>query len=200
MIKRLFGSLMLGVMLLAGGGCSSGSTTVEGKWRLAFNLPEGWAMVKEYNEPRKEVVTPSQDVTHDLPTVIIQSTSKAIARTSTPEATISTDTYVASNFSKIVAYKLDDRRKIPSSATDLGNGYYQDTDAANVCTGDNICRATFYYVTSNEEKYQFTVYTNMQSTDAARAVILSAQPVTSFTDTAPAASATSSDVQTNETK
>lgn len=186
MIKRLFGALMLGTILLAGGGCSSSSqtATVEGKWRLAFNLPEGWAMVKEYNEPRKEAVTPDQNVTHDLPTVIIQSTSKAIARTSTPEAAVPADTYVSSNFTKIVAYKLDPRRNIPSNATDLGNGFFQDTDAVNVCTGDNVCRATFYYVTPNEEKYQFTVYTNMQSTDAARAVILSAQPVTSFTDTA----------------
>lgn len=141
-------------------------------------------MVKEYNEPRKEVVTPEQNVTHDLTTVIIQSTSKAIARTSTPEATVSVDSYIASNFTKIVAYKLDPRRNISSSSTDLGNGFYQDTDAVNVCTGDNVCRATFYYVTPNDEKYQFTVYTNMQSTDAARAVILSAQPVTSFTDTA----------------
>jgi hypothetical protein len=200
MIKRLFGSLMLGAMLLAGGGCSSSTATVEGKWRLSFNLPEGWAMVKEYNEPRKETVAPSTDVTHDLPTVVIQSTTKAIARSSTPTTTVPADTYITSNFSKIMAYKLDDRRKVPSSATDLGNGFYQDTDAANVCTGDNVCRATFYYVTPNDEKYQFTVYTNMQSTDTARSVILSAQPVTSFTDTAPAASATESDVQTNEAK
>ena len=177
---------MLGGMLLAGGGCSSPSQTaiVEGKWSLAFSLPEGWAVVKEYNEPRKEAVTPSQDVTHDLPTVVIQSTSKAIVRTSTPEATVLADSYVSSNFTKIVAYKLDPRRNVPSSATDLGNGFFQDADAVNVCTGDNVCRATFYYVTANDEKYQFTVYTNMQSTDAARAVILSAQPVTSFTDTA----------------
>lgn len=186
MIKRFFGSLMLGAMLLAGGGCSSSSqtATVEGKWRLAFALPEGWAMVKEYNEPRKETVTPDQNVTHDLSTVIIQSTSKAVARTSTPATTVPADTYVSSNFTKIVAYKLDPRRNIPSSATDLGNGFSQDTDVANVCTGDNVCRATFYYVTPNDEKYQFTVYTNMQSTDAARAVILSAQPVTSSTDSA----------------
>jgi len=140
-------------------------------------------MVKEYDEPRKEIVMPDQNVTHDLPTVIIQSTSKAVARTSTPLETLPDDTYVTSNFTKIVVYKLDPRRNIPSSATDLGNGFSQDTDAANVCTGDNVCRATFYYVTANDEKYQFTVYTNMQSTDAARAVILSAQPVTSFTDT-----------------
>lgn len=201
-MKHFFLSFVVGFLVLAGAGCAasnifsslSGSDVVEGKWRLAFDLPPGWVMVKEYDSPRKEAVTPSQDVTHDLATILLQSTEKAIVDHGTPGATVSTDTYVTSNYTEIRVDKLDTRRVIPSDATDLGKGF-------------SYAEGKYYYQTESGEKYQFTVTASYENSvegydalndSTVKAIVLSARPVTKYTDTQAAGSVDSGDVKTNE--
>jgi len=176
-MKNIFISLVLGVLVLAGAGCAasgmisslSGDANVEGKWKLAFDLPEGWAMVKEYDEPRIDAVTPSQEITHDLSTVILQNTSKAIVEGGLPKDTVSSDTYVTSAYTMIRADRLDPRRIIPKDAENLGNGFF-------------LAEGKYYFQSSTGEKYQFVVTNNGGSEETARAIILSAKVVTVFTD------------------
>lgn len=190
-MKKLFSALAIGVMVLAGGGCAAsdfvssivGDTNVEGKWRLAFDLPEGWVMAKEYDEPRENVVTPDQNVTHDLATVILQSTEKAIVQGGRPDAAkVSEETYVVANYSSIRVDRLDERRIIPKDAEDLGNGF-------------STSEGKYYFVSSSGEKYQFVITSDDKDLTDEIAVILSAKTVTVFTDAPADATA---EVQTNE--
>jgi hypothetical protein len=192
-MKKFFLSLVVGVMIFAGAGCVGSKLTspfsqneeVEGVWRLAFDLPSGWVMVKEYDAPRKEAVMPSQNVTRDLPTVIVQSTAKAIVKSGMPDAAVSNETYVTSSFAQIRVDKLDARRVIPSDAEDLGNGF-------------SFADGKYYFLTASGEKYQFVITTNGEDDAAARSVILSAQPVTRYVDTPSAVTIEPDDVTTNE--
>ncbi len=182
MIKQMLLVGFFGTVLLIGVGCFASQinqnvSQIEGEWQLTFALPSDWVMVKEYSEPEKKVVTPSQEVTKELPSVVLQSTNKAIVRISTPDVVVPVDSYINSDFSKIIVYLLDPRRKIPSDAKNLGNGFFQDTVVSNNCTGDSICQATYYYVASTGEKYLFSLYTNKQRIDTAQSVVLSAKVV-----------------------
>ncbi len=190
-MKKLFSALAIGVMVLAGGGCAAsnfvssivGDANVEGKWRLAFDLPEGWVMAKEYDEPRDTVVTPDQNVTHDLATVVLQSTEKAIVEGSRPDAaTVPENTYVVANYSSIRVDRLDERRIIPKDAEDLGNGF-------------STSEGKYYFVSPSGEKYQFVITSDDKDLSDEIAVILSAKTVTAFTDAPADATA---EVQTNE--
>ncbi len=181
---------MSGIVLL-GGGCAAsnivssvvGNADVEGKWRLAFDLPEGWVMVTEYNEPRESVVTPNQSVTRDLPTVILQSTEKAIVEGGTPDAAkVPAETYVVRDYSSIRVDRLDTRRIIPKDGEDLGNGF-------------STSEGKYYFVSASEEKYQFVITSDDNDLTDEIAVILSAVTVTDFID-APAEP--TAEVQTNE--
>jgi hypothetical protein len=190
-MKNLFSALAISVFVLAGAGCAAsnfvssivGGGNVEGPWRLAFDLPEGWVMVKEYDEPRENVVTPDQNVTHDLPTVLLQSTSKAIVQGGTPDvATVPAETYVTKEYAVIRVDRLDERRIIPKDAEDLGNGF-------------SYAEGKYYFVSSSGEKYQFVITSDDNDLTDEKAVILSAQTVTVFTDAPADATA---EVQTNE--
>lgn len=169
--------MVLGVFVLAGAGCAasgvlsslSGDSNVEGKWKLAFDLPEGWVMVKEYDEPRTSAVTPSQEVTNDISTIILQNTSKAIVEGGLPQDSVSPDTYVTSAYTMIRADRLDPRRIIPKDAENLGNGFF-------------LAEGKYYFQSSTGEKYQFVVTNNGGSEEMAKAIILSAKVVTVFTD------------------
>ncbi|MEK7632919.1 MAG: hypothetical protein AAB473_03955 [Patescibacteria group bacterium] len=201
-MKRLLLSISAAVLLLTGAGCTSGivssitgGNAVEGKWKLAFDLPSGWVEVVGYAQPNESLPTLSQDVNHTMETVSLQSTDKPIARTTTPVDTISKEGYVSTDYTKIDVDTLDSRRSIPKDATDLGSGFWKAAGVANDCKPGS-CTTTYYLQTSSGEKYMFTVWQVGQEASVAEAVILSAKPVTSFTDTVPAA--TASDVKTNE--
>lgn len=190
-MKKLFSALAIGSMVVMGGGCAAsnvissivGNDTVEGKWRLAFDLPDGWVMVTEYDEPRENVVTPDQGVTHDMPTVILQSTEKAIVQGSAPDAAlVPVETYVTRDYSSIRVDRLDARRIIPKDAEDLGNGF-------------STSEGKYYYVSLSGEKYQFVITTDDKDLTDEIAVILSAEIVTVFIDVPEEAMA---EVQTNE--
>lgn len=201
-MKRLLLSLGAAVLLLTGAGCASnivssitGGGAVEGKWKLAFDLPSGWVQVAGYAQPNEELPTLSQDVNHTMGMVTLQSTEKPIARTTKPAESISSESYVTSNYTKIDVDWLDARRSVPKDATDLGNGFWKAVPVANDCTPGS-CTTTYYLQTEAGEKYMFTVWQVGQELSAAEAVILTARPVTVFTDSVP--TATVGDVKTAE--
>lgn len=200
-MKRFLFSLGAAAMLLVGAGCSSSVLSsitgggVEGKWDLAFTLPSGWVEVAGYAQPNTELPTLSEDVNHTMEMISLQSTNKPIARTTTPAASIAAESYVSSNYTKIDVDTLDSHRSIPKDATSLGNGFWKAAPSTKACEPGS-CTTTYYLQTSEGAKYMFTVWQNGQDISVAEAVILSAKPVTVFTDTVPAASV--GDVKTGE--
>ena len=192
-MKRLLLSFGAAVLLLTGAGCASnivssitGEGNVEGKWKLAFDLPSGWVQVVGYAQPNTELPTLSQDVNHTMGMVTLQSTDKPIARTTTPATAIAAESFVTSNYTKIDVDWLDSRRSVPKDATDLGNGFWKAAPVVSDCAPGS-CTSTYYLQTESGEKYLFTVWQVGQEASVAEAVILSAKPVTVFTDTVPAA-------------
>jgi len=184
-------------LVLVGGGCADnipligGVDTVEGKWRLAFDLPQDWVMVEDYDSPRSEIVTPSLEVTRDLSDVIVQSTSKAIVSGGvSPDSEVAEDSFIGSDFTQIHVYYLDERRIIPSEAEDLDGGWYRLKlcEAGEDCTIYGQYNYDYYLVAASGSKYKFSIITNNQDPQAAVAVIMSAKEVTDFTD-APTVSA-----------
>ncbi len=201
-MKRLLFSFGAAVLLLTGAGCLSSFTSgtadsadPTGKWKLDFDLPSGWVEVVNYPQPLKTAVTLSKDVNHTMGVITLQNTDKAIARTTTPEASVPTDSYVTANYTKIDVDWLDSRRAIPKDATDLGNGFYKAAASTEPCDPGS-CTTSYYFKTDAGEKYLFTVWQNGQDISVAEPVILSAKVVTEFTDTAPSAAV--GDVKTNE--
>ncbi len=195
-MKQFFLSIGAAVLLLTGAGCSSGivssitggTDSVEGKWDLAFNLPDGWVQVAGYAQPNTKLPELSQDVNHTMEMISLQSTSKPIVRTTVPDASIAVGGYVTTNYTKIDVDTLDSRRSIPKDATDLGNGFWKAVPAADDCKPGS-CTTTYYFKTTDGAKYMFTVWQNGQELSVAESVILSAKVVTKFTDTVPAATA-----------
>ncbi len=189
-MKRLLFSLGAAVLLLTGAGCASnivssiGGGNVEGKWKLAFDLPSGWVQVEGYAQPNKELPTLSQNVNHTMGMITLQSTEKPIARTTTPAESIAVESYVTTNYTKIDVDWLDSRRSVPKDATDLGNGFFRAAASTEPCDPGS-CTTSYYLKTDAGEKYLFTVWQNGQDISVAEKVILSAKPVTVFTDTVP---------------
>ena len=182
---------MTAVLMLMGAGCTDnlplvgGEDTVEGKWRIAFELPEGWAMLKDYDLPRNEAVTPSEEVTRDLTDVYIQNTTKAVVTGGIqPEAEVPADTYVTDGFVQIHAFRLDERRVIPSESEDLGDGWYRLKlcEAGEDCTIYGQYHYDYYLVSSSGAKYKFNIVTRGVDPQQAIDVIMTAQEVTTFTD------------------
>lgn len=195
-MKKFFLTLSATVLLLTGAGCSSGivssitgeTDSVEGKWDLAFTLPSGWVEVAGYPQPNTELPTLSQDVNHTMEMITLQSTNKPIARTTKPNASILSENYASSNYTKIDVDTLDSHRSIPKDAADLGNGFWKAAASTKPCDPGS-CTTTYYLKTADGAKYMFTVWQNGQELSVAESVILSAKVVTKFTDTVPAATA-----------
>lgn len=169
-MKKLL--LTLGLLIAVGGGCVGalgdkfgGDKTVEGDWHLAFDLPDGWVMAVPYDEPDSEAIVPDQAIARDLNEVYLQSTDKAvIADGSTPDAAVSTDTYVTSGYTQIRVTQMDTRRVIPSEAEDLGDGFLK-------LDGD-------FYLKTESANYKFDI--RGDDTDQAEDIILSAEVVNEF--------------------
>lgn len=172
-MKRFLAGLFA-LIVLAGAGCSVGnipllSGNVKGDWRLTFDLPEGWAIVRPYSEPgdtSRNIVT---ELNRNLSEVYVQSTDKAVIVDGTaPGDAVPADSYVMTDYTVISVTRLDERRVVPSEAEDFGNGFFH--------VGDD------YYLETETGKYKFTFKQNGQDPQAAIDVILSAQEVTEFTD------------------
>lgn len=172
-MKFLALTLVASALVLLGAGCAASKifssldpsdSVVEGRWKLAFTLPKDWVMVQEYNAPRKEAVTPSQEISYALQAVILQSTAKAIVESGTPDEAVAADTYVTSDYAFIRVDRLDDRRIIPKDALDEGNGFFS-------------AEGRYYLQTSTGEKYQFTITNNGKDIDDIEKIIFSASVV-----------------------
>lgn len=176
----------LAALVLVGAGCL-GSKEVEGKWRLAFDLPEGWIMAEAYRADLDEVVTVSTEVTRDASDVVLQSTALPVyAGGVKPQDSVDARTYITEDFTLIQVYRLDESRVIPSKAEDLGEGWYRLKlcEIGEDCTLYGQYNYDYYYRSPLAGKYKFSIATDGQDVERAIAVIRSAQAVTVFTDQA----------------
>jgi hypothetical protein len=178
MKKALFG---LFILVLIGGGCVF-NRPVEGDWFLAFDMPEGWVMVKSYMLG-SEAIPINDAITRDISEIVIQSTSKGVyySTGSMPdELTLQRIGEIETeNFSYIRVLKLDDRRIIPSDAEDLGDGFskLKICDDGGECTAGGRYNYDYYLQTENG-KFQFLITLKGHDIDEAEDLILSAQEVT----------------------
>ncbi|MBT3230719.1 hypothetical protein HN358_02975 [Candidatus Uhrbacteria bacterium] len=178
-MKKVF--LGLFALVLLGAGCMP-STAVEGDWFLAFDLPNEWVTVRQY-QLDSEPVPIEEGVSREISDIVLQSTSANVYSSSgyMPE----TEAFQAlgdvnmDDFTYIRALKLDERRVIPSESEDLGDGFYR----LKLCEDGDECQIAGrlnydYYFVTEDSKYQFMVWQQGRDMDDAQDVILSAEVVT----------------------
>src|SRR3989338_3277691 len=171
------------VLILAGGGCSGVANEVSGKWRLAFDMPEGWVMVKNYKQDSNSVPELSEDVNRNLADVVLQSTSLPVYTGGIAlDASVDANAYAMDDFAFIRAFRIDARRIIPSEAEDLGDGWFRVKlcEANEDCTIYGAHNYAYYYVAASGDKYMFTLTTVGRSADEAVDVIMTAKEATVF--------------------
>ena len=173
-------------LVLLGGGCVGSPSEVSGKWRLAFDLPEGWVMVKNYRQDSNSVPELSEDVNRNLADVVLQSTSLPVYTGGIAlDASVDANAYAMDDFAFVRAFRIDARRIMPADAEDLGNGWLR----VKLCEPDEDCTIygahnyTYYYEAPSGDKYMFNITTSGQTADQAITVIMSAEEVAAFTDT-----------------
>ncbi|MFA5945793.1 MAG: hypothetical protein WC802_02700 [Patescibacteria group bacterium] len=156
-------------LVLAGAGCVPvANKPIDGKWRLAFDLPSGWVMVEPYSVPGKtEKLKPlDENVKRDDSEIYLQSLDKAICWTGGNCAEGS-----ATEGEQIKASALDSHRVLDlKELKDLGNGFYVRLDKADT-----------YYLVTDSAKYQFNA---VGDAEALKKIILSAKVVNHYTDRA----------------
>ena len=162
--------LALSLLLAVGGGCvglgKGGHKVVEGDWYLAFDLPSGWIMADEYQTPKVLVVIPDQTVDKNDNIIFLQTSPKAIVSDgSTPAEAVPADTYITSGYTQIKVSRLDSHRVIPSESEDLGQGFFRDSEDANVL-----------YLKTETEKYEFEILGDNKT--QAEDIVQSAEVVT----------------------
>ena len=159
-MKKLL--LAMTMLLAVGAGCMASqggkNAVVDGKWSLAFDLPEGWVMVVPYQAPTSDVVVPSENVERLDNEVYLQSTAKAILSGGIgAEPEVPTDSYetlVGNSLMRVS--RLDPRRLIPSEAEDLGDGFYK----LKLCEDGEDCQIYShynyeYYLKTDAANYKF---------------------------------------------
>ena len=185
-MKKLF--LGLAAIMLVGAGClnlpSLGQgRDISGNWYLAFNLPSGWIMTREYEVENQGKIDQNVDRTQN--TIILQSTDHpAYIDSGAPVEDIATDA-VKDNFSKITVTRLDERRLIPSEAKDIGHGLFQLTncDDGGDCQTNGLSNNEYYFQ-GTDAKYKMVIqYAGGDNYEAdAEKAIKSVQEVTVHTD------------------
>jgi len=173
--------LAFATLIFLGAGCIPGIgkvTPVEGKWALAFDLPQGWIMASPYDVNSKKPV--NEGVKRADNAVVVQSTDKKLCyggiTCEDTTAVAPTDKDV-----KIYATKLDSRRVIPKdNAEDLGNRFSR----VKICEDNEDCRIYHagnykYYLETDGDDYEFTYSGDTATADK---VIRSAKVVEKFTD------------------
>jgi len=183
-MKKLF--ILFTAFVLVGAGClgtgSKQSQDVEGRWSLAFDLPDGWYMMRPYTTDQG---ASTQSLIERLdPEVYLQDTEKTIWRgnrapqpediTRLQEVVTDQDSYIL-----IAASHLDSRRAIPSEAVLLANGLKAlDPCATNADCGVDAPKMQ-YWLETNGDKYQFNVFmTPDRLSKEAEAIITTAKAVT----------------------
>lgn len=175
--------LAFATLVFLGAGCIPGlgkTSPVEGKWALAFDLPQGWIMASPYDVNSKVPI--SQDVKRDDSSVVVQSTDKKLCyggiTCEDATAVKPTDKDV-----KIYVTQIDSHRVVPKdNAEDLGNHFSR----VKICEDNEDCRIYNagnykYYLETDGDDYEFTYNGDTASADR---VIRSAKVVTKFTDRA----------------
>jgi hypothetical protein len=132
-------------------------------WALDFSLPSGWVAVAPYSE-LGEPIKLDQPITEELSEIFLQTGEKHIV--TLEDDKIPTDmsqygAYEKDSYVRISVIRLSERRIIPTSAEDLGKGFYKEGDK--------------YYFQGKEGKYQFTVKAEGMDLNEAEKVILSAK-------------------------
>lgn len=177
-MKRLFLGL-IGLVLIGAGCIPVANKPVDGKWRLAFDLPSGWVMVVPYEVPGKgETLKPLSDgVRRDDSEIYLQSTDKAICWSSGGPCA---EGSVLNEGQQIRVTVLDARRKLDlKELTDLGHGFYLKPGSTAPADGPELLARDIYYFVSDTNTYEFR-YTGDAS--IVKKVILSAKVVTHYTD------------------
>ncbi|MBU0613869.1 hypothetical protein KJ766_01115 [Patescibacteria group bacterium] len=168
--------ILLCAFVLVGAGCLGSKifsgNEVEGDWVLAFDLPQGWVMAKDYDATSPSALV-NQEIDSSLSDIIIQSTEKAIlepGKQADYSLGLTENDFVSANYTYIRAFRLDGHRIIPSEAEDLGGGF-------SVISNDD--GTSTYYLETDGGKYQFMVLQNGNGGGDAERVIFSAKEVTS---------------------
>jgi hypothetical protein len=170
--------LAFGLLLSLGAGCMPGTThqaVVDGKWQLAFTMPEGWTMVKPYDVDTKADV--NTNVTHNDGSVYLQSTDKKVCYQATcPEGSVK----ISDGAVLVESTKLDSHRVLPEEREVLGNRLSQ----VKLCDDGGDCTKNGkgnydYFLETDSGNFKFSYYGDRST---AEKVIKSAQLVTNFTD------------------
>lgn len=150
-------------LVLIGAGCAPGSTQVaDSDWWLALDLPEDWVMVAHYGDKVPDPT--SVAITSAMSDVVVQSTALPIELEGEQlDETI--EAFVSEDYTYIRIFRYDDRKVIPSEATDLGDGFYYDDSGE----GES------YWYEGEYGKYRFHLTIDSQDRETASDVILSAQ-------------------------
>ncbi len=176
-MKKFF--LAFALLLSIGAGCLPvANRVVEGKWQLAFNLPNGYVMVKVYNSDSKQPL--DYDIKRDDSSVMIQSTDKKLCYSSGRACEDVTAVTPDGDDMQITVTKLDARRILPEEREDMGNGFSK----VKFCEDNEDCRLGGagnyeYFLETEGGNYKFEY---RGDTSTAEKIIKSAKPVTKFTD------------------
>ena len=173
--------LGLFALILLGAGCMP-SASVEGDWFLAFDLPNDWVMVHQY-QMDSEVIPLDEGVSTEMKDIVLQSTPKNVYTSSggvpETEAFMALGDVEMHDFTYIRVLKLDTRRVVPSEAEDLGNGFYKEDTCVDIveCGLGGAAQYQYYFVTE-DSKYQFIITLAGRDISDAEGVILTAREVT----------------------
>lgn len=170
-MKRFFFGVL--ALILLGAGCvGSGSLGTEESynadndpaWWLSFDLPEGWVRVAHYDGGTKTMPT-DETINVRLTDIVLQNTDLPILFDG-DEPSESWESYIESDYAYVRVFRYTSMRPVPDTATDLGNGFYQDE-----WYGLNA-----YWYPAEFGNYLFTIETDgEQDMDLIQSIIFSAQ-------------------------
>lgn len=141
---------------------------VEGVWHLAFDLPNGWVMVPQYDED--DVADPTtRTIDNQMTDVVLQSTAKPIALAG--DSDLPEGTYITDDYTYIRAFRMAKSSIVPAEAEDIGKGFHRLIQGVNAT----------YYFKGDYANYKFVVYYDGVDVSEAEKVIVSAKEVTDFT-------------------
>jgi hypothetical protein len=180
MNKLFLGALAL---VLVGGGClgaAGGSDVAQDDWFLSFDMPEGFVMTAPYVDGGTPVLL---EVDRDMGEIYVQSSSKHQiwgGAAPEPEDIAKIGEVESENMMKISVRLLDERRIVPSEATDLGDGFFIN----EFCEDETDCQLggllnDEYYLVTPENNFLFRVNLRSDEYDQelAEEIIMSAQVV-----------------------
>ncbi len=153
-----------------------------GDWHLVFDLPSGWVAAAPYDAPEDKIVTLQRDLSADMNEVVVQNTDRPVVLASDVddvEESVPVDSYTSSNYVKVSVLQLDARRKIPSEAEDLGNGYFR----VKLCEDGGGCTTGGkwnyeWYLKTATASYRFTAVSDGTDFSAVEGIVRGATEAT----------------------